>query len=150
MTSAYARSASEPRQGRAYARERGNSGGTFWNPTAPRDLDADSWRRAPTAENPVTRGAPTSRGASREERDRSRGRIERPPSRGSGGEYRHSSYSSGGSRYPNSYRGRGRGRSGGGPRMTEGQMAGDMNGRGVMSYRHPYPRYELLSHHVLV
>ena len=136
MTSAYSRSASEPRERRPYPRERGSGGTSFWNPSAPRNIDADSWRRDPAAEHQAPRGTPSSRPQG--ERDRSRGRLERPPSRGSGGELRPRDYPNGGSRFSGGYRGRGRGRGGRGGGTDA--VVGEMNGRGQGAPYRGYPR----------
>eukprot|EP00210_Caulerpa_lentillifera_P004133 g3939.t1 len=97
------RSNSEPRERRSYPRDRGH----LWNPPAPRNLDADTWRRDPS--DPITPQVPPAGSRGREDRDRPRLRNERPTSRdsrGPGGDYRHPN----GGRHSGSYRGRGRGR----------------------------------------
>lgn len=122
MSNSNHRSASEPRERRSYPRERGN----LWNPPAPRNLDADTWRRDPS--DPITPQVPPPGGRNRD--DRPRVRNDRPSSRdgrGSGGDYRHPN----GGRYSGSYRGRSRGR---------GRMVDSMIMDNSRPYR-PHGRY---------
>eukprot|EP00210_Caulerpa_lentillifera_P000227 g221.t1 len=115
MSNSYTnRSPSESRERRSYSRDNRDRGTSFWNAGAPRNLDADTWRRDPS--EPIA-PAPVSR-----DRDRSRPRHDRPTSRdgrSSGSEYRGPRDYSNGGRFANSHRGRGRGRSGRGDSIMD-------------------------------